>query len=220
MNAEKDDLEIDNLPNRLTIFRMLLIPLVVGSLFIAGQDFVWAIQIKTNLGWFAGWIFTIASITDFFDGYIARKKNIVTVFGSFLDHIDEKFLVVCFLIMLIYFGRVHALIVIILVLRELYITYLRLLAHSEGISVPVNSMGKWKTVIQMIATPMLMIYETWWIIPFDLLGTVLIYLASAISIASATIYSLGVVVKLKEVRKQKRLLRKQKKQEQKNQEKI
>ncbi len=211
MNLEADDLEINNLPNRLTIFRVLLIPFVVGALFLAGSP-IEVFQEQTNLlGWFAGWIFTVAAITDFFDGYIARKKNIVTVFGSFLDPIADKFLVVSSLIMLLYLGRVHAIIVIVLVLREMYMTSLRLLANNEGINVPVNDMGKWKTATQMVAIPMLMIHETWNYIPFSLIGTILIYVACALSIISALSYSLNVIVKLKDLRK----IRKQKRKERK-----
>ncbi len=206
MLKETDDLEIDNLPNRLTLFRVMLIPLIVGSLLIAGYDIELFQDYKSILGWFAGWIFTVASITDFLDGYIARKKNIVTVFGSFLDPIADKFLVVSSLIMLLYLGRIHAVIVIILVLREMYMTSLRLLANNEGIQVPVNQMGKWKTAIQMIAIPLIMANETIWnFFPMGLVGTIFIYIASALSVVSATIYSLSVIVKLKEHRKQKRL---------------
>jgi CDP-diacylglycerol--glycerol-3-phosphate 3-phosphatidyltransferase len=206
---EQNDLEIDNLPNRLTIFRVLLIPIVVGAMFLCKDDWV-SPEMVITLGWVAGWSFTLASITDFFDGYIARKRNIVTVFGSFLDPIADKFLVVSSLIMLLYLDRLNALVVIFLVLRELYMTSLRLLAQNEGVSVPVSQMGKWKTAIQMTGIPMMMANQTWWIFPFALMGKVLIYIAFILSFISAITYTLGLIKKLKD----KRAERKQRKKEQ------
>ena len=95
---ERNDLEIDNLPNRLTFFRMLMIPVVVLALYFTEVTPQWLVPYRDYLGHFACWIFVLASITDFFDGYIARKRNIVTVFGSFLDPIADKFLVVSALV--------------------------------------------------------------------------------------------------------------------------
>lgn len=209
-----NDLEIDNLPNRLTIFRVVLIPVVIGSLYLTQYNFI-SDPVKVNLGWIAAWTFTLASITDFFDGYIARKKNIVTVFGSFLDPIADKFLTVSSLIMLGALGHIPAIIVIVLVLREMYMTSLRLLAINEGISVPVNSLGKWKTAIQMMGIPMIMCNQKWWILPFPMMGTVLIYLASLLSIWSATLYTFNMIQKLKHSRVVMRDLKKQQKMAQK-----
>ena len=91
---EKNDLEIDNLPNRLTLVRMLMIPVVVLTLYFSENTPEALLPYQGYLGHIACWIFVIASITDFLDGYIARKRNIVTVFGSFLDPIADKFLIV------------------------------------------------------------------------------------------------------------------------------
>lgn len=148
--------EIDNLPNRLTMFRVILIPIILLSLFLNLSTSNFVINNIRTLNYVAAWTFVIASITDFFDGYIARKKNIVTVFGSFLDPIADKFLVISSLIMLQALGRVHVLVVLILVLREMYITALRLLAMEKGLSVPVGTLGKWKTATQMVGIPLLM----------------------------------------------------------------
>src|SRR6478735_8222822 len=142
---EKNDLEIDNLPNRLTFFRMLMIPVVVLTLYFTEDTPAFLDPYQQYLGHVACWIFVVASITDFLDGYIARKRNIVTVFGSFLDPIADKFLVVSGLLMLLALQRIHPIVVIILVLREMYMTSLRLLAMSENVDVPVSDMGKWKT---------------------------------------------------------------------------
>ncbi|MFZ4714315.1 MAG: CDP-diacylglycerol--glycerol-3-phosphate 3-phosphatidyltransferase [Bacteriovoracaceae bacterium] len=198
------DLEIDNLPNRLTLMRVALVPVLVACLWLTKFPYESLIPYEHALNWTAAWIFTVASITDFFDGYIARKRGIVTVFGSFLDPIADKFLVVSSLIMLLSLERVNEIVVITLVLRELYMTSLRLLAMNEGIHVEVNWLGKWKTGFQMVSIPLLMVYDDWWIVPMGLIGTILIYISSFLSLWSAFIYSLGLVNKLKQNRKMKK----------------
>jgi CDP-diacylglycerol--glycerol-3-phosphate 3-phosphatidyltransferase len=155
----------------------------------------WAASLK--LGYVAGWTFVAASITDFFDGYIARKRGIVTVFGSFLDPIADKFLVVSSLILLGELERIHSIVVLILVLREMYITSLRLLASERGLRVPVGQLGKWKTAVQMVGIPLLMANDKPWGIPMSLIGTICIYLASIFSLYSALEYSLGLIKKIK-----------------------
>lgn len=205
---EKNDLEIDNLPNRLTFFRMLMIPVVVLALYFTKETPLSVLPYKAYLGHIACWTFIVASITDFLDGYIARKRNIVTVFGSFLDPIADKFLVVSALIMLMGLERVHPIVVIILVLREMYMTSLRLLAMSEGVDIPVSQMGKWKTGTQMVAMPMLMLYEDFYGLDTILVGTGLIYLAALLSLWSALKYSLAMIKRLQELRVEKRKLKK------------
>lgn len=205
---EKNDLEIDNLPNRLTFFRMLMIPVVVLTLYFTKTTPLWLIPYKGYLGWTACWIFIVASITDFFDGYFARKYNIETVFGSFIDPIADKFLVVSSLIMLLALERVDSIVVIILVLREMYMTSLRLLALTEGIQVPVSWLGKWKTGFQMVSTPMLMVNENLWFIPIPIIGTVLMYISALLSLGSALHYSFNMIQKLRENRLEKKRLKK------------
>lgn len=205
---EKNDLEIDNLPNRLTFFRMLMIPVVVLALYFTESTPLWLIPYKDYLGHFACWVFVVASLTDWLDGYIARKRNIVTVFGSFLDPIADKFLVVSGLIMLMGLDRVHPVVVIILVLREMYMTSLRLLAMTEEVDVPVSTMGKWKTATQMAAMPMLMVYDDFLGLDLILIGTALMYLAALLSLWSALKYSLSMIKKLQEKRAEKRKLKK------------
>ncbi len=201
---EKNDLEIDNLPNRLTFFRMLMIPVVVLALYFSEDTPSWLESYQEWLGHVACWVFVVASITDFLDGYIARKRNIVTVFGSFIDPMADKFLVVSALIMLMALDRVHPIVVIILVLREMYMTSLRLLAVGEGVDVPVSDMGKWKTGTQMVATPMLMIYDDFLGMDLPIIGTALIYVAALLSLWSALKYSLSMIKKLQEKRLEKK----------------
>lgn len=185
-----------------------MIPVIVLTLYFDLDTPTDLITYRKYLGHIACWIFVAAAITDFLDGYYARKRNIVTVFGSFLDPIADKFLVVASLMMLQALNRVNAVVVIILVLREMYMTSLRLLAMTEEISVPVSSLGKWKTTAQMIAIPMLMIHEKFLGLPLPIMGTVLIYIAAFISLLSALLYSVSMVKKLRERRIEKKRLKK------------
>jgi CDP-diacylglycerol--glycerol-3-phosphate 3-phosphatidyltransferase len=194
--------QINNLPNRLTMFRMILIPLIVGSLYLSLLDYFWIKDsLKNTLGWVAAWTFVVAAITDFFDGYIARKRKIVTVFGSFLDPMADKFLVVSSLILLQGMERIPVWVVIILVLREMYITGLRLLATERGFAIPVGEWGKWKTASQMVSIPLLMANGHVFGISMGLVGTILIYLASFFSLFSAGQYSIGLVRKIRSHKK-------------------
>lgn len=209
--------DIDNLPNRLTMFRVILIPIILLSLIVVqyqikvGSDVYLSTKI---LNYIAAWTFVAASITDFFDGHIARKRGIVTVFGSFLDPIADKFLVISSLIMLLALNRIHVVIVLILVLREMYITALRLLAMEKGLSVPVGTLGKWKTATQMVGVPLLMANDVPWGLDMPLLGTIAIYLAALFSIYSALEYSLGFIRKVQKIRREgkqkKKIAKKQK----------
>jgi CDP-diacylglycerol--glycerol-3-phosphate 3-phosphatidyltransferase len=198
--------DIDNLPNRLTLFRILLIPLIIGCFWLIHAEIFksWL----TGLEWIAAVTFTIAAITDFVDGHIARKKNIITIFGSFLDPIADKFLIVSSLIMLEGVNRVNFIIVAILVLREIYMTSLRLLATTEGISVPVNALGKWKTATQMIGIPILMITSRPLGIHMQLIGTLFIYVASVLSVYSSFHYSMGLLKRFKQLRIEKKIAKK------------
>jgi len=196
----KNDLEIDNLPNRLTILRVLLIPIVLFALVLSKSEWAWLGHHTSTLGWTAAWIFSLASITDFLDGYIARKRGIVTVFGSFLDPIADKFLVVSSLIMLQDIRDISPFIVIILILREMYMTSLRLLAQTEGLNVPVSNMAKWKTATQMVAIPFLMVSEKVWIFDLAILGEILLYISAFLSVLTALKYSKTFIVKLKQSR--------------------
>ena len=207
--------EINNLPNKLTIFRVCLIPVIIVCLILSLTDFSWVLDNRVTFGYIAGWTFVAASITDFLDGYIARKRKIVTVFGSFIDPIADKFLVVSSLIMLLALERLNVLVVIVLVLREIYITALRLLAIERGVTLPVANLAKWKTAFQMIGIPMLMPNDEPWGLPMPITGKICVYLAALISVYSAMQYSLGLVKKLKDERKKKQELKKGKKEQEK-----
>ncbi len=201
---QDSQLEIDNLPNRLTLFRIILIPVIIGLLLFSHPK--WSLDSGQTvlLGWIAGWIFALASITDFLDGHIARTRKLTTLIGSFLDPIADKFLIVSALIMLGYLERLPILVVIALVLRELYMTSLRLLVAGQGLEIPVNQWGKWKTATQMIGVPFLMAYDRWWIFPLPLMGIILIYLSCGLSLFSAGLYSWNVVTKIRQHRRNRK----------------
>ena len=201
MKNPNNDLQIDNLPNRITLFRVVLIPLILACMMLTQSSLLNGWVSSSTLAWMAGWTFVGASLTDLIDGIVARRKNIITVFGSFLDPIADKFLVVSVLMVLLAHHKLHLIVVIVLVLREFYMTSLRLLAANEGVMVPVGSLGKWKTAFQMIGIPLLIVSERPWEIPMDILGQVFIYLSAFLSLCSATMYSLGIVNKIKQSRK-------------------
>lgn len=205
--------EIDNLPNRLTMLRVVMIPIIIFSLFFTTKNEKLSPELVNTLNWTAAWTFVAASITDFFDGYIARRRNIVTVFGSFLDPIADKFLVISSLIMLLALDRLHVLIVLVLVLREMYITALRLLAMEKGLTVPVGALGKWKTATQMVGIPMLMAYANPFGIPMIQIGHWAVILATVFSLYSALEYSIGLIGKIQKIRKEKKLEKKLRKED-------
>ena len=149
------------------------------------------------LGYIAAWTFVVAGITDFLDGFIARRRQTITAFGSFLDPIADKFLVISSLIMLSSLERVHILVTILLVLREVYIISLRLLAREGGMRVPVGQSGKWKTALQMVAIPLLMAADTIEGVSMLLIGNILIYGTTILSVYSAFRYSFDLVKKIK-----------------------
>lgn len=126
-----------NLPNRLTIIRtILIVPFIL--LLLAEYDFI------------ALAIFIIASLTDLLDGKIARKKNLVTNFGKFMDPLADKLLVCSALIALVELGRIPSWVVIIIMAREFIISGFRLIASDNGVVIAANYWGKFKTTFQMI----------------------------------------------------------------------
>ena len=138
-----------NLPNKITIIRIFLVPimLLVPLLGITGETF-WGASLENIMILI---IFLIASITDFLDGYLARKNNMVTNFGKFLDPIADKLLVITALIMLVEQGIIPSWIPIIIVAREFMVSGIRMLAAGKGNVIAASMLGKIKTVSQIIA---------------------------------------------------------------------
>lgn len=142
-----------NLPNLLTTLRIALIPLLVILLMSPSR----------TAGFFATAIFAVASITDWLDGYIARRMKIVTPFGKFLDPIADKLIVAAALIMILPFGRAPAWMVLVILSREIIITGLRSIASSEGIVIAASKLGKFKTIFQIVAILALLLhYDYYW----------------------------------------------------------
>jgi CDP-diacylglycerol--glycerol-3-phosphate 3-phosphatidyltransferase len=130
-----------NIPNILTMARIAAIPLMAALLFSPTQ----------SSGFWAAVVFSIASVTDWLDGYLARRMGIVTVFGKFLDPIADKLIVMAALIMILPFDRVPAWMVLVILSREIIITGLRGIASSEGIVIQASDLGKFKTIFQLVA---------------------------------------------------------------------
>lgn len=138
-----------NLPNKLTIFRILLVPIMVLIPFFGIKGEIFGIPIEY---WLIDLIFVIASITDKLDGYLARKNNQVTTFGKFLDPLADKILVLAAMVMLVEMAKLPAWIPIIVLAREFMVSGYRLIAVEKGGKViAASKWGKLKTVTQMIA---------------------------------------------------------------------
>ncbi|RXJ88946.1 CDP-diacylglycerol--glycerol-3-phosphate 3-phosphatidyltransferase [Arcobacter sp. CECT 8983] len=139
-----------NLPNTLALFRIALAPLMLW--FLVERDFsLFASWHPSWFDYFAGLIFVIASVTDFFDGFIARKWDQMTKLGAILDPLADKMLMLAGFIGLMIIDRASAWAVFLILSREFFITGLRVVAVSEGKSVASTMAGKIKTVVQMIA---------------------------------------------------------------------
>lgn len=168
-----------NLPNSLTVARIALIPVVVWML---GEDPNREECLATAV------IFVGAMLTDIVDGYLARKWNLVSPLGAYLDPLADKLMVMAALIMLVPLGWVPAWLVLILMGRELAITGLRGIASQEGLTISAGTMGKVKTAFQSTALTMLILHYPTLGIDVHSSGTVLLWVATFFSLASATEY--------------------------------
>lgn len=184
-----------NTPNKLTLLRVLMIPLFI-IVFLA---------VPAPWGAFVGAaIYGIASATDAIDGHLARKNNQVTDFGKFLDPLADKMLVITALVLLQHMDLIHPVITIIIIARELMVTSIRLVAASSGKVIAAGWWGKAKTVTQMIATLLLMVepallgkLEYGWGIPFltgaspettAVFGSALMLVATLLTLISGSEY--------------------------------
>ncbi len=136
-----------NLPNKLTMLRILLIPFF--CIFLCMESFAW--QLIATI------IFLIASFTDLLDGYIARRDNLITDFGKLVDPIADKLLITSAMIFMVAQGRMSALVVLIFVAREFIVSAFRMLAASRGTVIAADKLGKYKTATQTAAIVLLML---------------------------------------------------------------
>lgn len=181
-----------NIPNRITISRILLIPIFIllltlpldwGNVSI-GNETLPVVHLVSAL------LFIVASGTDWVDGYYARKYNLVTNLGKFLDPMADKLLVSAAFVLLVELNMAPAWLVIIILSREFAVTGLRLVAAGEGVVLAAGQMGKWKTTFQLVSIAFLLLHD----FPFSYLdltvsiGTILLYIALILTVVSGLDY--------------------------------
>ncbi len=176
-----------NLPNRLTWLRILLVPFVMVCLYLGHSA---PYETPSLWDFAAAVLFSFAAITDFFDGWFARKYKAESVMGKFLDPLADKLLVVSSLIFLVEKQKLSAWIAIFLVIRDLSIHSFRLTALEENVILPSNNIGKSKTLFLDVAIVALILHGTWQGISFLMIGYYAIALALGASILSALQYLL------------------------------
>ena len=169
-----------NLPNKLTILRVILIPFFVF--------FLLAPYFEGYGNYIALVIFIVASLTDFLDGKIARKYNLVTNFGKFMDPLADKLLVCSALICLIALDRIPAWIVIVIISREFIISGFRLIAANNGVVIAASYWGKFKTTFQMLMVIVIIFNINLQLGWLNILGTILIYVALVLTVVSLIDY--------------------------------
>jgi len=171
-----------NTPNTLAFTRHLIAPVMFWVILTP--------EFFTDNGWHISWsyytaslLFVIASVTDFFDGYVARELNQITIVGSILDPLADKMLTLAAFLGLMMMGDANVWAIYIIIVRELFITGLRTLAASEGIDVSASMAGKIKTVAQMIAIGFLLMHWSG--------GEALLWIATALTLYSGAEYLIG-----------------------------
>lgn len=172
-----------NLPNKITLARIFLIPLFIVVL-MSGK---WTGMLEFYFNISAAAIFAIAALTDGVDGYLARKNNQVTDLGKFLDPIADKLLVAAALICLVELQRIPSYMAIIIIAREFIVTGLRIVAISNGVVMAAEMTGKIKTVIQIIATVVALLFYEVMIGPVSL-GYIAMLIATLFTIYSGYVY--------------------------------
>ena len=171
-------------PTILTWSRMIAIPLIIAIYYIFPESAGWRDILATG-------VFILAAVTDWFDGYLARKLNQTSAFGAFLDPVADKLLVCASLLILLELSRVNAFIVLIIIGREIGVSALREWMARIGASgsVAVHMVGKVKTVVQMVAIPFLLLNrQVFNYVDTALWGSLLIYLAALLTIVSMIYY--------------------------------
>lgn len=174
-----------NLPILLTWLRIVAIPLLIALYFLPAS---WVTQYERDL--FATWLFIAAAVTDWADGYLARKLGQTSAFGAFLDPVADKLMVAAALIVLVQLGRIDAIIATIIIGREITISALREWMAKIGAarSVAVSMLGKVKTVAQMTAIPLLLYHAPLFGIDVARFGDWLIWLAALLTLWSMGYY--------------------------------
>ena len=176
-----------NIPNLITLSRIVLIPLLIGIYYLPSD---WLGDGNKDIT--ATIIFIVAGITDWLDGYLARRLNQMSAFGAFLDPVADKLIVVAALIVLMRFDppRVHDIVALIIIGREVAISALRewMAKVGQATSVAVAFIGKLKTVSQMVAIPLLLFHDRLFGVDCQWWGTILINVAAVLTVASMLYY--------------------------------
>ena len=174
-----------NIPNLLTWLRILLIPVFVAVFYLSDQTL--SLHLKDA---FATGVFLLAALTDWLDGYLARKLNQTSAFGAFLDPVADKLMVAAALLILVKLGRADALIAFIIIGREITISALREWMAKVGASksIAVSMLGKIKTTFQMLALLLLLYHQSLLGINCQVIGELLLYLAALLTLWSMGYY--------------------------------
>jgi CDP-diacylglycerol--glycerol-3-phosphate 3-phosphatidyltransferase len=165
-----------NLPNLLTILRVVLVPVIVVALLAESP----------NGDALAAAVFAVAAFTDGLDGYVARSRSSVTTFGKLMDPLADKLLITAALVALVSLNRIAAWVAMVIIARELAVSGLRIIAAEQGAVVPASWLGKVKTFLKTAAIFALIIFE-----PAPLAVDVLLYLAVAMTVVSGADYFFG-----------------------------
>lgn len=183
-----------NLPNKLTLLRIILVPFIVLFMLPIPGALAWNAFVDTTVAKVITLIlFSVAALTDFLDGQIARRKNLITNMGKFLDPIADKLLVISILVAFVELNRISTFVVLIVLARELAVTGLRLLAVEQNIVIAASPWGKAKTTSQMIAIIWLLLESLFFMSLdnyeiFRLVGTVLIVISTLLTLISGFDY--------------------------------
>lgn len=170
-----------NVPNGITLGRIALIPLFV---YLAYEPGPWR-------DFFAALVFLVAALTDLLDGYLARRMNEVTALGKLLDPVADKLLMMAGFVMLVAVSLAPAWIVIVILGREMAVTGLRAIAASEGVVMPADVWGKWKTVTQVTAIIMLLLSWRLWILDLGVIGTWVLWASMGLALISGGRYGVA-----------------------------
>jgi len=177
-----------NLPNLLTLSRIAVIPLIVAAFYLP----------TPAAGWTAFGLFAYAAVTDYFDGMLARRRQQTSDFGRFLDPIADKLLVAAVLIMMVAMGTLSGAAVIaamLILLREILVSGLREFLAGKQVEVPVSRLAKWKTAVQLVAISLLLLTD---VLPqADTIGTVLLWVATAITVYTGYDYLRGGLARMR-----------------------
>ena len=170
--------EIFNLPNTISLIRISVVPFLFILLTSPGE--FWSLILAI--------LFAVASITDMLDGFLARKYNMITTMGKFLDPLADKLIVNTAMILMIPIGRIPAWIVAVTIIRDLIVDGIRSIASSEGLYIQASPLGKQKTIAQLFAVTALMIYYPFLGINAHLVGMIILYIAFLLTLYSGTDY--------------------------------